>query len=62
MIIFDFPVIIENGNELPQKKIDKSNWTYWGYIHPFSRGGRRPPRLCLDASVKNGVRESRKAI
>jgi len=36
MIIFDFPFIVENGNELPQKKIDKSNWTYWGYIHPTS--------------------------
>ena len=35
-IVFDYPIIKKNNNELPQeKKINFFN-TYWGYIHPTS--------------------------
>ena len=35
-IVFDFPIIKEINNELPQKKKINFFKTYWGYIHPTS--------------------------
>ncbi len=36
MIIYDFPIILNNNSKILQKKINKDYLTYWGYIHPTS--------------------------
>ena len=35
-IVFDFPIIKKNNNEIPQNKKINFFSTYWGYIHPTS--------------------------
>ncbi len=35
-IVFDYPIIKKNNEEIPQKKKINFYNTYWGYIHPTS--------------------------
>ena len=36
MIIYDFPIILKNNNEITQNQKNNFFKTYWGYIHPTS--------------------------